>query len=90
MASVRHIWNNHLAELTRFGYGPANLAAARGRLDDLAAAETAQETAKAAAVQATRQRDETAAALDAWLRQFRTVARIAARGRPDLAQRLGV
>jgi hypothetical protein len=80
----------YLTELARFGYGQASLEAARGLLDGLVIAETAQETAKAAAVQATRQRDEAVAALDAWLRQFRTVAKIATRGRPDLAQRLGL
>ncbi len=80
----------YLTELARFGYSQAAVQAARGLLDDLAAADAAQETAKAAAVQATRQRDEAVAALDAWLRRFRTVAKIATRGRPDLAQKLGL
>jgi hypothetical protein len=80
----------YLAELARFGYAQAALETARGLLDALTAADAAQEAAKAAAMQATRQRDAAAAALDAWLRRFRTVAKIAARGRPGLALKLGV
>jgi hypothetical protein len=80
----------YLTELARFGYPQATLQAARSLLDDLAAADAAQEGAKATAMQATRLRDEAVAALDAWLRRFRTVAKIATRGRPDLAQKLGL
>jgi hypothetical protein len=80
----------YLTELARFGYPQATLQAACGLLDDLAAADAAQEAAKAAAMQATRQRDAAAAALDAWLRRFRTVAKIATRGRPDLGLKLGL
>jgi hypothetical protein len=80
----------YLTELARFGYPQTTLQAARGLLDDLAAADTSQETAKAAAMQATRQRDEAVAALAAWLRRFRTVAKIATRGRPDLGLKLGL
>jgi len=78
------------AELTRFSYPQANLVAARGRLDDLLAAATAQEAAKAAAMQTTRQRDDAVAARDLWLRQLRTIVKIVIRGRPDLVQRLGL
>jgi hypothetical protein len=80
----------YLTELARFGYAQAALEAARGLLDALAAADAAQEAAKAAALQATRQRDAAVADLDAWLRRFRTVAKIAVRGRPDLGVRLGL
>jgi len=80
----------YLTELARFGYAQAALETARGLLDALAAADAAQEGAKAAALQATRQRDEAAAALDAWLRRFHAIAKIAARGRPDLALKLGL
>jgi hypothetical protein len=78
----------YLNELAQYGSPQATLQAGLVLLDALDATRAAHERAKAAAIRAPQQRDAAAANLDAWLRQFRGIAKVATRGRPDLARKL--
>jgi hypothetical protein len=80
----------YLAELARYGFPQSSIESARASLQALAAANDAQESAKAAASSATKQRDDAIAALDAWVRQFEGIAKVATRSRRDLAKKLGL
>ena len=77
-----------LEVLTSSGYSAAKLQAALAGLDDAIAANNAQAAARTTAIYTTRQRREAFDALETWLVQFRAVARIATRERPDLAARI--
>ena len=81
---------SQLAGLAPYGYAQTAIEAARATLDALIAANNAQDSAIAAATRATQQRDAAVSALDAWLRQFRGIAKVALRARPDLQKKLGV
>jgi hypothetical protein len=80
----------YLAELARYGFPQTAIESARTVLLALAAANDAQELAKATATNATRQRDAAISALEQWLLQFKGIARVATRSRPDLACKLGL
>ncbi len=80
----------YLIELARDGYDQAALTQLLAALDALQDANTAQETARAAATRATQQRDAADATLSDWMGRFRTAAGIALRDRPDLLRKLGL
>jgi len=80
----------YLSELALEGYPPTALQALIAGLDALQAANTRQETARAAAVRATALRDEADQALADWRSRFNTAAAIATRDRPDLSAKLGL
>jgi len=70
------------------GYPLEALDAAQATLEALIAADQVQDAAIAAAKQATADRDAAGKVLRQWVRQLKTVAKIALRNRPDLADRL--
>jgi hypothetical protein len=80
----------YLSELAKYGFPESAIRSAQASLDALLTADAAQEAAKAAATRATQTRDEAMADLDAWLSQFRAIAKVATRSRPDLAKKLGI
>jgi hypothetical protein len=76
--------------LGRRGYDPAGLQAEQAKLTALTQAAVTHELARAAAQRATAERDAAAQTLDAWWAEFRAVARVVLKGRPELARALGV
>jgi hypothetical protein len=80
----------YLSELSLEGYPQTALQALLAGLDALQAANTRQETARAAAVRATAVRDKADKSLADWRSRFNTAAAIATRDRPDLAAKLGL
>jgi hypothetical protein len=80
---------DHLKVLTQYGYPQALLQDALKQLDQLAAANNTGKAAQTAATHATKLRDQAMANLDDWLRQFRGLAKVATRSRPDLYKTLG-
>jgi hypothetical protein len=78
----------YLSELAEYGFPQAKIESARGLLESLVSADNAQEAAKGAAARATKDRDDAVAELDAWMSQFRGIAKVATRSRPDLATKL--
>lgn len=81
---------DYLAALCKRGYHRAALEAGQAQLTALIQADAGHENAKAAATRATAARDATVKTLDAWWTEFRAVARVALKGRPDLAGALAV
>jgi hypothetical protein len=79
-----------LAELGKYGFGKPMIESGLAAIEEMIAADNAHEAAKAEAVRATKHRDATSAALKAWMSQFRGMAKIATRSRPDLAKKLGI
>jgi hypothetical protein len=80
----------YLERLSPHGYDQAGLEAEQARTSALTAAAAAHESAKAAAVQATATRDAAARALSMWWAEFRGVAQVVLKERPDLRKVLGV
>jgi hypothetical protein len=80
----------YLSELARFGFPEPAVRSAQATLDALVDAEAAQEAGKASATRATKARDEAVEEMDGWMSQFRAIARVATRSRPDLAKKLGI
>jgi hypothetical protein len=78
----------YLAALSKRGYDRAALEAGQTQLTALIQADAAHETAKTAATRATAVRDAAVKTLDAWWIEFRAVARVVLKGRPDLAAAL--
>jgi len=78
----------YLAELTQYGYPKATVQSTLALLETLVAMDDAQESAKSAATRATALRDQALDTLDEWLSQFRGIAQVATRGRPDLARKI--
>jgi hypothetical protein len=79
----------YLAELAKYGFPQANLQSAVALMDALASAGSAQEQAKAGAVRATQERDAACKELKAWMTQFRVIAKVATRSRPDMLKKIG-
>lgn len=79
-----------LAQLATVGISPEELAHGQGLVTAVEAASAAVETARAAALQATRQRDVYHQALRRWMGDYLTIARIALADRPQLLEQLGV
>jgi len=76
------------ATLATYGQAAATIAAALAALGALATTDKAQNAAIGAATKATAERDAAAKALDDWVRQFRRIAKVGLRGRPDLVKKL--
>jgi len=79
-----------LPALAQYGYDSTKLAAERARVEACAAADRAQEAAKGAAQQATRDQDAALRALNKWMAQYVKIARVALRETPQLLVNLGV
>lgn len=75
----------YLTALSKRGYTQAALTAEQARLAALTQASAAHEAAKAAAQRATAGRDAARKTLAAWWAEFRAVARVTLKARPDLA-----
>lgn len=73
-----------------YGWNTAAIKRAIAELDALSAAESAQKAAIGAAQQARAARDEAFDKLDAWMKQFRRIAKIALRDQPGLKRMIGV
>ena len=71
--------STYMTALGRRGYNQAAIEAEQARLEAVTQTNSAHETAKAAAVHATTQRDGAAKALDDWWAEFRAVAQVALR-----------
>ena len=69
----------YAARFSEFGYDGAMLDTINGKLDALTESNAAQNNTIIEAVQATKERDEAYAALAAWMKQFRKVAKAALR-----------
>jgi len=68
-----------MTALARRGYNQAAIEAEQARLDAVTQTNSAHETAKAAAVRTTTDRDAATKALDDWWAEFRAVAQVALR-----------
>lgn len=78
------------AELTKHGYPPEHIAEVQAAFEALRAAKEAQEIAKGATQQATQELQVAMAALDEWMSQFRSIARVALRDQPQFLEELGI
>ena len=76
--------------LAEYGYGGLRLAAERAKIDAFVQADQAQEAAKGAAQQATRDQDAALKALNQWTARYIKIARVALRDKPQLLEKLGV
>ena len=79
-----------LEKLSAFGYNQERLTAERGRVLELIEARRAQEMAKGAAQQATAKQGQAMTALAREMRDFRRIARVALKDRPQLLEKLGI
>lgn len=79
-----------LEELGRFNVTEDGLRAVRNQIEALGELNSRQETEKGEAQEATEERDAAVAALDAWMRDFRDVARIALADRPQQLEKIGI
>jgi hypothetical protein len=78
----------YAARLAIYGFPREALVAALATLDALSTADALQNTVLGEASKATADRDAAYAALDAWVRQFNHIAKVALRNRPDLLKKL--
>lgn len=78
------------AAFATYGYPDAALVALLDGLKTLSDASTAQTAAQQNAVGATKSRDAAYKTLKAWIRDFKRIAKVALRPRPELAARLKV
>jgi hypothetical protein len=77
-------------ELTKHGYTPIRIAEVLAAFQALRAANEAQEIAKGATQQATQELQAAMRALDEWMSQFRSIARVALRDQPQFLEELGI
>ena len=77
-------------KLNRRAVTAAKLQNLRTRLDALKAADQVQEDSKGAASKATVQRDQSAAALKAWMIEFKAFAKIQFKDQPDVLKSWGL
>ena len=82
--------STYMTALARRGYNQEAIEAEQARLEAVTQTNSAHETAKAAAVRATTERDAAAKALDDWWAEFRAVAQVALKDRPDFLGLLGL
>ena len=82
--------STYLTALARRGVTRAALEAEQGKLAALTAADAAHNTAQAAARRATSERNAAVRGLDNWWGEFRAVAQVALKERPDLLGELGL
>ena len=78
------------AKLTLRSYGPAKRAELAALIEALTHSEVQQRLAQANAQQATPDAEAALKALDAYVRELRTVAKIALKGRPQLLEAMGI
>lgn len=78
------------ALLADFGYNSAKLQSERSNIAAYEAAYRAQEQAKGAAQQATREQEAALKELDIWYRQYVKIARVALQGKKELLEKLGI
>ena len=78
------------AALGRFGITSEQLESGQAQIEAVAAANAVQEREKGEAQNATEKRDAAVDALDAWMSDFRTIARIALEDQPQQLEKLGV
>lgn len=76
--------STYLAALAKRGVAQATLQAEQAKLEALTGASAAHDAARAAARRATADRAAAAKAMDAWWSEFRAVAGVALKDRPDL------
>jgi hypothetical protein len=79
-----------LDRLAEVGVTRAALEAGQRQVDAVGQGDAVWRQRQGAARDATRVRDEAIAALDAWMRNFRRVARVAFENRPQLLEKLGI
>ena len=80
----------YLEALTAYGYAVERIRGLLTQIEMLYAPLAAANQAKSGALRATQVRNEAFAAMDDWYVRFKTIARFAMRGRPDLKARLGL
>jgi hypothetical protein len=78
------------AALVGYGYTEATLRSEREKIAALDRANQAQEAAKGAAQQATRDQEAALAKLQDWFSQYAKIAKVALRGRKQLLEKLGL
>lgn len=96
LAQARQFYTNALADgttltaLARFGVTQEKLAAGEALLDGAEALAAAQKKETGEAQQATQERDAALEALDEWMGDFLSIARIALEENPQLLEKMGV
>ena len=96
LAQAQQFYANALADsaiqsrLAAFGITNEMLLAGQRQVDAVSGAASTRGQRRARAKDATRQRDATLAALDAWMADFRKIARVALRDRPGQLEKLGL
>ena len=96
LTQARQFYTNALADpdiltaLGEFGITQEKLEAGRALVDDVEAANAAQEKEKGEAQAATVARDEALDALDEWMSDFVAIARVALEDRPQQLEKLGI
>lgn len=78
------------AVLAQYGYDATRLQSERARVEGYDRANQAQEAAKGAAQQSTRDQAAALTALNDWVAQYLRVAKVALRNRKELLEKLGV
>jgi predicted RecB family endonuclease len=76
--------------LGRFGITAEQLEGGRAQIEAVAAANAVQEREKGEAQDATKRRDASIDDLDAWMSDFRAIARIALEDQPQQLEKLGI
>ena len=76
--------------LAGYGYDQARLQSERAKIVAFDQANQAQEAAKGAAQQATRDQEAVLATLGGWLAQYKRIVRVALRGKKELLEKLGL
>jgi hypothetical protein len=76
--------------LNAYGYNDARLQSERAKIAAYDNANQAQESAKGAAQQATREQDAALAAMNDWLAQYIKIAKVALRDKKQLLEKIGV
>ncbi len=79
-----------ICSLLRYGYDQAKLHSERAKIAAFESANQAQEAAKGAAHQATREKDAALAGLREWLAQYIKIAKVALRDKKQLFEKLDV
>ncbi len=79
----------YCSALSDYGFSAEVIAAALASVDGYASAQQSFEAASLAAIKATQERNAAVKALDEWMRRFRSFARVALRGRKELAAKFG-
>ncbi|MBI3741815.1 MAG: hypothetical protein HY257_08685 [Chloroflexi bacterium] len=81
---------NYQSALSKRGYNPTALNTEKAKLSALTSANATHDAASAATTRATAQRDAAIQDLRKWWGEFRAVAQVAFKDRPDLASQFGL